>query len=77
MTSSFGFRTWLWTILLNQCRRYAGRQASHARSDLDRGPSPWIRIIHNGPRATGGPDGVLTGLMAHERREVLENFCCD
>ena len=23
----FGFRTWLWTILLNQCRRHGGRQA--------------------------------------------------
>jgi RNA polymerase sigma-70 factor, ECF subfamily len=25
--SEYGFRTWLWTILLNQCRRSAGRRA--------------------------------------------------
>ena len=38
----FGFRTWLWTILLNQCRRYAGRQARarvRSRSRADRRPT--------------------------------------
>jgi RNA polymerase sigma-70 factor (ECF subfamily) len=29
--SKFSFRTWLWTILLNQCRRHGQREARHGQ----------------------------------------------
>ena len=35
----FGFRTWLWTILLNQCRRYAGRQAARGHETSLQAPA--------------------------------------
>jgi len=47
--SRFSFRTWLWTILLNQCSRVAKREAKHAaltptlsqrEREHDRQPSP-------------------------------------
>ncbi len=69
----FNFRTWLWTILLNQCRRYAGRQARHARTiSIDRGVpgESWQRPCE----PTARDDRALAGLMAHERREVLERL---
>ena len=31
--SRFSFRTWLWTILLNQCSRQAKRESKHAAAD--------------------------------------------
>lgn len=30
--SRYSFRTWLWTILLNQCARHAKREAKHLRA---------------------------------------------
>ncbi|HVU87818.1 MAG TPA: RNA polymerase sigma factor [Pirellulales bacterium] len=69
----FGFRTWLWTILLNQCRRYAGRQARHARTiSIDRGEPSESSQRRCEPTAPA--DAALAGLMAHERREVLERL---
>ena len=32
--SRFSFRTWLWTILLNQCSRQAKREAKHSAPDF-------------------------------------------
>src|SRR5262249_914026 len=66
-----GFRTWLWTILLNQCRRYAGRQARDVRAvsiDSDRTGEPSAAV------ATGEGNAALAGLLAHERREILEQL---
>src|SRR5436190_7085697 len=44
--SQYSFRTWLWTILLNQCSRQAKREARHSRlpaSDrAEAEPSPQI-----------------------------------
>lgn len=31
----FSFRTWLWTVLLNQCTRHAQKQSRHAAGPLD------------------------------------------
>jgi RNA polymerase sigma-70 factor (ECF subfamily) len=69
----FGFRTWLWTILLNQCRRYAGRQARHARaiSIDDRAPGA---ALQQACEPATREDAALSGLLAHERREVLERL---
>ncbi len=70
----FGFRTWLWTILLNQCRRYAGRQARGPRAiSIDR-QSPSNETSPIVVEDAQGQDGVLAGLMARERREVLERL---
>jgi RNA polymerase sigma-70 factor (ECF subfamily) len=33
--SRYSFRTWLWTILLNQCTRQARREARHCGSSTD------------------------------------------
>jgi RNA polymerase sigma-70 factor, ECF subfamily len=71
--SQFGFRTWLWTILLNQCRRYTGRQARHGRAISIEGREPG-----DASQRTCEPiardDAALGGLMAYERREVLERL---
>jgi RNA polymerase sigma-70 factor (ECF subfamily) len=34
--SRFNFRTWLWTVLLNQCTRHAQKQSRQAAGPLDR-----------------------------------------
>jgi RNA polymerase sigma-70 factor (ECF subfamily) len=34
----FSFRTWLWTVLLNQCSRHAQKQARHSAAPLERQP---------------------------------------
>jgi RNA polymerase sigma-70 factor (ECF subfamily) len=70
----FGFRTWLWTILLNQCRRYAGRQARlpRAKSLDSKGlddDAPNIADPSNRTEASAMP-----GLLAEERRELLESL---
>ncbi len=70
----FGFRTWLWTILLNQCRRYAGRQARRPRAVSIESPSPSDTNSTMAVEGAGGPDGVLAGLLARERREILERL---
>ena len=70
----FGFRTWLWTILLNQCRRYAGRQARKEQlvsldaSGAIGGTDPI------GPADAGADPAALAGLLAQERRELLERL---
>jgi RNA polymerase sigma-70 factor, ECF subfamily len=70
----FGFRTWLWTILLNQCRRYAGRlaQRGHVVSlDAQNRPDGTEPI---GLADTGADPSALVGLLAEERRELLEKL---
>jgi len=34
--AEFGFRTWLWTILLNQCRRHGQRNQKKAEREISR-----------------------------------------
>jgi len=67
--SQFSFRTWLWTILLNQCRRqYAkhARAAELAASGEEAGA--WNESEHP---AESSP-GPAAALLAKERREELE-----
>jgi RNA polymerase sigma-70 factor (ECF subfamily) len=70
----FGFRTWLWTILFNQCRRYAGRQSQRGHvlsldaQKMQCGTEP------TGSADTGADPSALAGLLAQERRELLEKL---
>lgn len=70
----FGFRTWLWTILLNQCRRYAGRQARRPRAmSLDsKDRDDDARDIADPSNRTDS--SAMSGLLAEERRELLESL---
>ena len=73
--SRYSFRTWLWTILLNQCRRHYKRGAKR-RSEV-----PW-----NAPEVSGcggdAPAGMtasesempLAQLLAKERRQLIQQL---
>lgn len=62
----FSFRTWLWTILLNQCRRFAGRQARQPELQS------WSTQPANvEPATTDAAAAPIAGLLAQERSEVL------
>jgi len=73
----FGFRTWLWTILLNQCRRYAGREARAPRvlslhpasADAETVPQSEEPIDAQCTRE----EGPFAALLAQERRALLES----
>lgn len=73
----FGFRTWLWTILLNQCRRYATRQAARGRvSSLDaRNSDEQSSPLELADAASA--NGALEKLLAAERRQVLETLLAE
>lgn len=65
----FGFRTWLWTILLNQCHRHAGRQARRPRE------TAWsthheTQVEPSLDAATAEPD-ALARLLAAEKTAAL------
>lgn len=71
----YSFRTWLWTILLNQCRSYLRSRRRTPRV------SPWSDAAADGEGAMGGREGQPSGepaplgrLMAQERRELLEQL---
>jgi len=70
----FGFRTWLWTILLNQCRRYAGRQSRLPRVVSMNSPAPGEDVLQPAEIGAVGDESVLAGLMARERRELLQGL---
>lgn len=40
--SRFSFRTWLWTVLLNQCSRQAKREARHSVGSATPSPGPAV-----------------------------------
>lgn len=70
--SQFSFRTWLWTILLNQCRRNHARQSRHqieqsleVRAEQDDNASSFA---HPQSEAPSPP----LQLLAKERAELLE-----
>jgi RNA polymerase sigma-70 factor, ECF subfamily len=68
--SQFSFRTWLWTILLNQCSRLAKREAKHAPRDLDAAPVAERQSAFslNQPCAQSSP---LERLLTRETSERL------
>jgi len=65
---SLNFRTWLWTILLNLCRRHrvrlGRRREETSRADIDTA----------GNRAVGHPSTPETGLAALLKREQSEQL---
>lgn len=76
--SRYSFRTWLWTILLNQCRRQWQRRQRYGRSEQRAqfvapgaadGPEPFAPLepLEQGP----GPESRL---LAKERTELLESL---
>jgi len=74
----YAFRTWLWTILLNQCRRHAGKQARAPRyQSLDGrandGAGASAEAHAQLTNATTDPQpAALSLLLAQERREQLD-----
>lgn len=70
----FNFRTWLWTILLNQCRSHERKFAGRAFRVLGDAPADdptasWTQAQVD--HADGGP---LAALAAKERRVLLETL---
>ena len=68
---AFHFRTWLWTILLNFCRRHRARQGRRpqqvVQSTLVKGQGP--QIVE-----TETPETALAGLLERERSEQLQRL---
>jgi len=74
--SQYSFRTWLWTILLNQCRRHLRKVGRTPRvfawsdapaTDADSAGAEWRQ------RATSEP-APSAALMVEERRQQLEEM---
>jgi len=64
--SRFSFRTWLWTILLNQCSRVAKREGRHgcsSQESWDAGPPMWC--------ADPSP---LESLLVRESQERIQSL---
>lgn len=71
--SRYSFRTWLWTILLNQCRRHMRRQANsplrHAGADSS---ADSLAQLGSDLQDDGAaPDAAL---LTRERRQLLERL---
>ena len=71
--SRFNFRTWLWTVLLNQCTRHAQKQARQAATPLDGS------IVQNGSAAPAGflascDESPIDALLASESRGNLHSL---
>jgi RNA polymerase sigma-70 factor (ECF subfamily) len=67
----YAFRTWLWTIMLNQCRRHAGKQARAPRHQSLDGPADTDEVEASATAADPQP-AALSLLLARERREQLD-----
>jgi RNA polymerase sigma-70 factor (ECF subfamily) len=67
--SRFSFRTWLWTILLNQCSRQAKREATQT-------PSALAADVNAGAReeTIGSTQSPLGQLLARESSERLHDL---
>lgn len=67
--SRYSFRTWLWTILLNQCSRQAKREAKHTESALAADVEAGTRESIAGSNAS-----PLGELLARESSERLHDL---
>jgi RNA polymerase sigma-70 factor, ECF subfamily len=69
--SRFTFRTWLWTVLLNQCTRHAQKQSRQAAGTLD-----WREIGDHRASPAGfplsGEASPIDTLLASESRGTLQ-----
>lgn len=66
--SRYSFRTWLWTILLNECRRALGRQARR------REVSSSSEAVAHSLSQLAGPDNPHQQILLRERAEMLERL---
>ena len=66
--SAFNFRTWLWTILLNQCRRHGQRFARQPSQTVH--PLAEDRIV-NASSSSTGPE---LQAMVNERNQLLQRL---
>lgn len=68
---AFHFRTWLWTILLNFCRRHAAKRIRRPQqvveSTLAKGDRSALPEIE-------APETALSGLLERERNEELQRL---
>ena len=67
---AFHFRTWLWTILLNFCRRHGARKTRQPQQLI---PSS----LANGERSKceiESPETALSGLLERERNEEVQRL---
>ena len=67
--SRYSFRTWLWTILLNQCRRHLKKQARSLQTQ------PWTEQQQSEiPNRTEAPSGdaPFRRLVLQERSQLLD-----
>src|SRR6185295_11759518 len=71
--SRFNFRTWLWTVLLNQCTRHAQKQSQQATSPLD-----WPLVGGDSAAPAGflasGDESPIDALLASESRGNLHSL---
>ena len=63
---SFCFRTWLWTILLNLCKRHWKRRATRPAQQ------PWSELLRAGERCLAEPTTETTGLTCVLQAEQVE-----
>jgi RNA polymerase sigma-70 factor (ECF subfamily) len=68
--SRFGFRTWLWTVLLNQCTRHAQKQARQAAGTLD-GYDVSRDAVSSAGFLASGETSPIDALLDNERRRQL------
>ncbi|MCH8924152.1 MAG: RNA polymerase sigma factor, partial [Planctomycetes bacterium] len=69
----YSFRTWLWTILLNQCRTLHRRRARDVRAASRDGPFSLEEHAEDMPRRlVSGEPAPLECLLAKERTAQLE-----
>jgi len=68
---AFHFRTWLWTILLNFCRRHGARQARRSQQLVQAARAQGTRA-EVADAAT--PETALAALLERERNEELQRL---
>ena len=63
---SFSFRTWLWTILINLCKRQWKRRASRPATQS------WSELVAESPDSPIEPHSTATGLSCVIQAEQIE-----
>lgn len=69
--SEFSFRTWLWSILLNHCRRHASRLARQPRQADVQGLAYWKGTLAGDVDSEPGPE---LAAMQSERHALLASL---
>jgi RNA polymerase sigma-70 factor (ECF subfamily) len=69
---SLSFRTWLWTILLNLCRRHRARLVRRPQGLAN--PAELAASQGTRRRQTSGPETAIESLLTEERNARLQRF---